>query len=526
MLTSPEKDNLSYYLAFYRLAIVGNLAQGRQPFKYKNLVLLCNGEIYNHAKLRKEHDLPVIEGGSDCDVIMYLYEKKGIEYTTSVLDGEFAYILLDLDKKVVHFARDCIGVKPLYLAGTLDKETNKLIDLEISSELKGMIMAKTNYNIEHVYPRTIYTYDLINLHLSSQMYKNFSCSPLETKIEEKSVQKFDEEVYNVLVEALRKRVTNTEKPVCFLLSGGLDSSTLLSIALDLRSKGLLGDLLASKPFEVFTFGFHEDAPDVKSAKIMVDFLQTKYGKDCMNWTKVIMPLEEGIRALPFVIYYTETYDTTTIRASTPMYLISKYISEKTNIKVVISGEGSDELFGGYLYFKYAPNEYACKAEILKLLNNLYLFDALRADRTTAANGLEMRPPFLDKQLIDTVLRHPSLGAKDRNTKPLLRRVLEDKKLLPDEILHGKKEAFSDAVGLAWKDKITEHTTTFIDEYDHDHLEMSFFIPPVTSEMKYIQIYFHEMFGPLYHLVPHLWLPNQSWVKTGIEPSARVLSAYK
>jgi asparagine synthase (glutamine-hydrolysing) len=275
-------------------------------------------------------------------------------------------------------------------------------------------------------------------------------------------------------------------------------------------------------FDVFTFGFSNEAPDVISAKLAIGWFNERY-PNCINWHLVIRTIEEGLNTLPAVIDAVETYDTTTIRASTPMYLLSKYIAT-TNVKVIISGEGSDELFGGYLYFKHAPNEVAFRAEILTLLNNLFYFDALRADRSTAAHGLEVRPPFLDRTFVNAVLGHRNLKP-GTNTKQLLRDIFEHMDIIPKEILHGRKEAFSDAVGLLWKDSIGVWCDGFKYDPTLEKLFVSLGIPPETSEMKYYQYMFGTKYYSAYHITPTLWLPNQTWVKTGVEPSARVLPNY-
>ena len=236
-----------------------------------------------------------------------------------------------------------------------------------------------------------------------------------------------------------------------------------------------------------------------------------------------------------------------------MYLISKYIAKNTDVKVILSGEGSDELFGGYLYFKYAPDDKAFRVEIIDRLNELYLYDVLRADRTTAAWGLEIRPPFLDDDFVEKTLNCAYLKTGKTNTKELIRDCVAEYKLLPDEILHGKKEAFSDAVGLEWKERIQAHANQFVKEFlteeiieqpvnIHDGYELfssyksnwalaktpheySKHIVPETNEMKYFQYLFNRKFPDSWHLLPHLWLPNQNWVKTGVEPSARILPNY-
>ena len=524
---------VEYLLAFYRLAIVG-VQHGMQPFFKDQVYLLCNGEIYNHLTLTDT------ACKSDCEVILDLYLSKGIEHVLSVIDGEFAFVILDLRVGLVHFARDPIGVKPLYYAAKYNGD--QLTALELSSELKAMKHATYG---NHVIPRLIYTFDLNNGSLSYLKYD----LPYLRHVSN------NESVYNALETAVVKRITQSERPLGFFLSGGLDSSIVLSIAMkyynneynkqiskmddskhDNKQDGNEQDDTHNKckrpkrtiP-EVFTFGFSKDAPDVLSAMAMVNWLERKYGKDCIKWHLVIGDMTDGCKRLSDVIYALETYDTTTIRASTPMYMLSQYISCNTDVKVLLSGEGSDELFGGYLYFNYAPNDFSFKSEINKLLNELYLYDVLRADRSTATFGLELRPPFLDTKLINEVISHPKLRKVAGLTKSLLREVISDHQikqnyeLLPESILYGKKEAFSDAVGLQWKDEIAKYTSKMVNNIEE--IKWSSHIEPLTDEMKYYQSVFYKHYGANYDVLLHLWLPNQAWVKTGIEPSARVLNCY-
>lgn len=507
-----------YMLAFYRLAVVG-VSNGEQPFEFQNIRLMCNGEIYNYQELRKMCDIQC-KTDSDCEIIIYLYKKYGIEKTVSLLEGEFAFVLIDMDKNLVHFARDHIGIKPLYMAidycVTDDNQTNKISQIELSSVMYSMCLKSIGV---HVNPRVIYTYDMVSKTLSEQMYTSFIYTPEHAS---------NELIQTALYRAVCKRIQQTERPIGFLLSGGLDSSIILAIAIQ-------SGLLKHTP-EVFTFGFSKDAPDVQSATLMIDWLKNQYGANCLNWHLVIQSVHDGLSNLPNVICALETYDTTTIRASTPMFLLSKYISEHTDVRVILSGEGSDELFGGYMYFKYAPNDLAFRSEIIYLLNNLFYYDALRADRTTATHGLELRPPFLDKVLINTVLHDKRLTKCVVTTKELLREVIRCFKtsipLLPHEILYGRKEAFSDAVGWQWKDSIEAYATKQLSDvliYDelvtHKPLYNNSHIIPTTNEMRYYQQIYSNHFSQNFNILHKLWLPNQAWVNTGNEPSARSLAVY-
>lgn len=496
-------DEKEFFAAFYRLAIVG-VSDGMQPFEFDDCVLLCNGEIYNHDALSKISEPS--RTGSDCECIIWMYKKHGIENTVRILDGEFAFVLYDKKTQLIHFARDRFGRKPLFYSSFLDEvDESKIEGIEMSSTYSGLVNDGFR---DIVKPGYLYTYDVAHKDLAIQQYHVFMYEPENYE---------GEHIYMGLYEGVIKRITQSERPVGFLLSGGFDSSLVLSIAL--HSK-----MMKQTP-HVFTIGFEERASDVLAAERMVNWLKEKYGQDCLIWHKVILPIEAGLEKLDEVVLALETYDTTTIRASTPMYLISEYIAKNTDVKVILSGEGSDELFGGYLYFKFAPNDVSFRAEILSLLRNLYLYDVLRADRATAAHGLEIRTPFLDDNFVDIVLGCRELKASKTTTKELIRNAFRRSRdpLLPDEILNGKKEAFSDAVGLSWKDSITKYASEKVKTLPNS--EYSPHIIPESDEAKYFQYLFNKHFPDSWHLLPKLWLPNQNWVITGSEPSARVLSVY-
>lgn len=496
---TQDLEDWDFYALFYRLAIVG-VRDGMQPFDMDDIVLLCNGEIYNHIELEKTADLKE-KTQSDCECILHLYAKFGIEHTVHVLDGEFAFILYDKKKKLIHFVRDRLGRKPLFYYDVRGKNNEKIETVEIASLHSGL----STLDGEQVIPGHIYTYDVANKILSVQRYNSFMYKP------NPNITK--EDIYGAFKLAVEKRITQSERPVGFLLSGGFDSSLVLSVALNSK--------LLKVPPHVFTIGFEEKASDVLAAEQMVKWLRNKYGEECIVWHKVIMSVEDGIKRIPEVIKALETYDTTTIRASTPMYLISEFIAKNTDVKVILSGEGSDELFGGYLYFRYAPNDIAFRAEIVDLLDDLYLYDVLRADRSTAAHSLEIRPPFLDDKLVDIVLSSRELVRSENTTKELIRKVVEGRNLLPEFILHGKKEAFSDAVGLSWKEEIAKYA----EKLTIEEIPWCPHITPITKEEKWYQSIFFKEFNDNWYLLPGLWLPNQSWIKTGNEPSARVLPIY-
>lgn len=485
-----------YFAAFYRLNI-NSINNGMQPFIRDDILIMCNGEIYNHEKLRQSENL---RSGkfSDCAIIPDLYEKlKNIHSICRVLNGEFSFVMFDEVNECVYFYRDQFGRKSLYY--TVQDE-----DIEICSLVKGF---EYQSHIKPVMPGILYEFKKgnINMHIIK--------SPVTLCDEVISPSSH----YNRLVDAVYERTNMCDKPVGFLLSGGLDSSSILAISMSINKW----------VHHAFTIGFSENAPDIISAGIVVEFLQRKYGKEKLIWHKIIYSDYYGLSLLPDVICAIETYDTTTVRASTPMYIISKYISENTNIKVILSGEGSDELFGGYLYFKYAPNNIAFQNEIQKLLENIHAYDVLRADKSTACHGLEVRTPFLDDNFVEYILKDKMLVCGKHNTKELLRTILMTHfKLLPDSIIFGKKEAFSDAVGSSWKKSINFMAENFVKTLNIEAKDLAKHIPAETDEMKCFQYIFKTFIGNKWNLLNNLWLPNQTWISTGVEPSATILPNYK
>ncbi len=504
----------NFYVAFHRLAIVGR--DGMQPFvdRDADITLLVNGEIYNHEEYNQD-----CKTQSDCEVILHLYKKLGFKEMIKRIDGEFAIILIDNKHGITYACRDRYGVKPLYYSMQVYDDATTV---ELASLVSPM---NPNSHVNHIIPGTLYEFSTRGMKVSHLNY--FICK--------KTIG-----IYNSLVAAVTKRITHSDRPVGFLLSGGLDSSIVLALAL--RSGKL------KQPPMVFTFGFTLDAPDVKAAKVVVDHLRSQYGPECVNY-RLVTPeqlgyvaetkdvatqertnIQAGLDAIPEVIEMLETFDTTTVRASTPMYLLCKWISQNTDVKVILSGEGSDELFGGYLYFKYAPNHREFVNETHKLMNELYMYDNLRADRSSASNGLEIRPPFLDTNLVYSVQMSDLLQRSTTTTKELLRNVIREAlpSLLPVSILDGKKEAFSDAVGYDWKRAIPQHAERQIlrSPYRISQLDLSPFIIPGNPESMYFQILFKQYNGSQrWNLLKRLWLPNKKWIDTGDEPSATALPNY-
>lgn len=493
-------DGVNYFIGFHRLSITGTDTHCNQPFDDNVYIVVCNGEIYNYKHLVNEHDLK-LSTTSDCEVILHLYKKYGIRKTVDLLDGEFAFAIFDLVKNVVHLVRDSYGVRPLF--SNIYHMKKELI---FASE------AKCHPSLRQCVPGYIYSVNLKHFTATSYQYHKYALtmsSPLHYTM-----------IYKLLVDSVHKRL-HANQNIGFFLSGGLDSSLVLGIALHLINKK--NDYKFAYPVQVFSIGTH-DSTDIKASIRVVEFLKKKYGKHVIKHHIVKYTLDEGIAVIPNVIKCLESYDQTTVRASTPMYLLSRYVSQKTNVKVLLSGEGSDELFGGYLYFLYAPYPLAFDLECKKLLSELYLYDNLRADRTVSYFGLELRVPFLDKDLTTYVLSispEYRMPQKNQMEKYVLRKSFEHEDIIPYDILFAQKQAFSDGVGYSWKNYIKEYANK---HYSHVECKYDTNSPKTSEEVMYRTI-FEKYYADRGFLTPKMWLPNKDWIDTKGESSATALSVH-
>ncbi|KAK3206564.1 hypothetical protein Dsin_020610 [Dipteronia sinensis] len=463
-----------FYLAHQRLAII-DPASGDQPLynEDKKIVVTVNGEIYNHEELRKRLVNHKFRTGSDCDVIAHLYEEYG-ENFVDMLDGMFSFVLLDTRDNSFIVARDAIGITSLYIGWGLDGS------IWISSELKGL-----NDDCEHFEcfpPGHLYSSKLggmkrwYNPHWFSEAIPSTPYDPLVLR--------------GAFENAVIKRLM-TDVPFGVLLSGGLDSSLVASIT----ARHLAGTKAAKQwgpQLHSFCVGL-ENSPDLKSAKEVAEYLGTVHHE--FHFT-----VQDGIDAIEEVIYHVETYDVTTIRASTPMFLMSRKI-KSLGVKMVISGEGSDEIFGGYLYFHKAPNKEEFHRETCHKIKALHQYDCLRANKSTSAWGLEARVPFLDKDFIDVAMAiDPQWKMINRDEgrieKWVLRKAFDDEErpYLPKHILYRQKEQFSDGVGYSWIDGLKSHAATHVTDkmmqnarhiYPHN--------TPSTKEAYYYRMIFERFF---------------------------------
>ena len=515
----PEYSELKYIddvtcLGFHRLAINGLTPESHQPLYVDGVWLICNGEIYNYRELFKMLDVkPSTE--SDCEVIIHMYKKFGMEYTLNMLDGVFAFVLVD--HKSLFVARDPYGVRPLYHLKPAPKSG---YNVEAYSSTLSCIDGLTSVvNSKEVIsqfpPGHFYTYrfDDSNMWLrqSERRYHvtgERSCSLSLTMDEAKTL------VRRSLEEAVKKRVTTTERPIACLLSGGLDSSLVASLV----SRYYKGEL------ETYSIGL-EGGEDLRYARMVADHIGSIH-------TEIVVSEEDFFNSIPEVINRIESYDTTTVRASVGNYLIGKYISQHSKAKVIFNGDGADELAGGYMYFHAAPDSLSFDCECKRLLNQIYYYDVLRSDRSISNHGLEPRTPYLDRGFVQAYLSIPAelrRPAKGHMEKELIRCAFhdQDNPFLPQEVLWRKKEAFSDGVSSnnrSWysiiDEKISERWGDA--ETKPKQIHRGIHNEPTTRE----QVYYRNLFSRFYtqdKLIPKFWMPR--FVKAS-DSSARTLKLYE
>ncbi|KAD4981901.1 hypothetical protein E3N88_18572 [Mikania micrantha] len=462
------------FLSHQRLAVI-DPASGDQPLynEDKTVVVTVNGEIYNHEELRKNLVGHKFRTGSDCDVIAHLYEEHG-ENFIDMLDGMFSFVLLDTRNNTYIAARDAIGITSLYIGWGLDGS------VWISSEMKGL-----NDDCEHFEafpPGHLYsskTGGFKRWYNPPWFSETIPSTPYDPLVLRRTFE-------NAVIKRLM-----TDVPFGVLLSGGLDSSLVASIT----ARHLAGTKAARQwgaQLHSFCVGL-EGSPDLKAAREVADYLGTVHHE--FHFT-----VQDGIDAIEDVIYHVETYDVTTIRASTPMFLMSRKI-KSLGVKMVISGEGSDEIFGGYLYFHKAPNKEEFHQETCRKIKALHQYDCLRANKSTSAWGLEARVPFLDKEFINVAMsidpeeKMINMDQK-RIEKWILRRAFDDEEqpYLPKHILYRQKEQFSDGVGYSWIDGLKAHAEQHVTNKMMLHAERIFpHNTPVTKEAYYYRMIFERFF---------------------------------
>lgn len=479
-------------LGFHRLAIMGLTPDGMQPFELDGSYVVCNGEIYGYEKIKEELAKKyTFKSGSDCEILLPLYREYGVDMF-KMLDAEFALIIYDGEEKKYIAARDPIGIRPLYYG--YDKKGVIMFASE-AKNLVGMCWHVMPFPPGHYY--------------KDGKFVQYCDIAAVDEVCHDDLETVCKNIREKLIAGVDKRLVADAK-VGFLLSGGLDSSLVCAIAAR-QSK---------KPIRTFAIGMSEDAIDLKYAKEVADYIGSDH-------TEVIMTKEQVIDSLEGVIRMLGTFDITTIRASMGMYLLCKWIHENTDIRVLLTGEISDELFG-YKYTDFAPSAEEFQKESQKRIRELHMYDVLRADRCISVNSLEARVPFGDLDFVKYVMSVDP--AKKMNTygkgKYLLRHAFEGD-YLPHDILFREKAAFSDAVGHSMVDYLKEYAERlYTEEEFKEKCEKYTHAKPFTKESLLYREIFEKYYPGQSEMIVDFWMPNKSWEGCDVnDPSARVLSNY-
>ena len=469
-------NNDNTILCHERLAIV-DVDTGAQPLISQNdkQILAVNGEIYNHKQLAANLDEPYpFKTRSDCEVILPLFQQKGIDFIDE-LEGMFAFILYDEEQDAYLIARDHIGIIPLYTG--YDEHGN----FYVSSEMKALaVVCKTISE----FPPGHYLWSK-----EGKITKYYKRDWMEYDNVKDNTSNLEE--LRVAFEKAVKSHMMSDVPYAVLLSGGLDSSLVSAVAAQYVAKRVEDEDKTDAwwpRLHSFAVGL-EGAPDLKAAKKVADMIGTVHHE-------IHFTIQEGLDAIRDVIYHLETYDTTTIRAATPMYLMTRKI-KAMGIKMVLSGEGSDEIFGGYLYFHKAPNAKEFHEETVRKLDRLHMFDCARANKATSAWGVEARVPFLDKNFIDVAMRlnpQDKMCLDGKMEKWILRKAFDNGETLPAEVLWRQKEQFGDGVGYSWIDSIRDFVENEVTDQQLATAEFRFPVnTPDTKEGYYYRTIFESYF---------------------------------
>lgn len=480
-------------LGFHRLAIMGLTPDGMQPFELDGSYVVCNGEIYGYEKIKEELAKKyTFKSGSDCEILLPLYREYGVDMFR-MLDAEFALIIYDGEEKKYIAARDPIGIRPLYYG--YDKKGV----IMFASEAKNLVgMCK------HVMP-----FPPGHYYKDGEFVQYCDIAAVDEVCHD-DLETVCKNIREKLIAGVDKRLVADAK-VGFLLSGGLDSSLVCAIAAR-QSK---------KPIRTFAIGMSEDAIDLKYAKEVADYIGSDH-------TEVIMTKEQVLDSLEGVIRMLGTFDITTIRASMGMYLLCKWIHENTDIRVLLTGEISDELFG-YKYTDFAPSAKAFQEEAQKRIRELHMYDVLRADRCISVNSLEARVPFGDLDFVKYVMAiDPEMKLnKYGKGKYLLRHAFEKGDYLPHDILWREKAAFSDAVGHSMVDYLKEYAETVYTQEEFEEKRAKYtHAQPFTKESLLYREIFEKYYPGQSQMIVDFWMPNKSWEGCNVnDPSARVLANY-
>ena len=482
------------FLGFHRLAINDLSEHGMQPFIYNDLYCICNGEIYNHKELEEMIQINSLNSNSDCEIILPLFEhlNYNIEDLCKYLNGEYAFIIYNKTTGILYVGTDELRVRPIFIG-----YKNNDDDYMICSEMKGI-----KSMCENIYAVPSGTFMCSENNRKFTKYYHF---PSPNTIGDNYAMATDK-IRDLFIKSVSRKYKYSDAPVGFLLSGGLDSSLCCAIA---------ANIAKPKKIRTFSVGFSKNSSDIINSRRVAEFLDTEH-------TEIIFDVSDGVNAIKDVIWYLETFDQTTIRAATGMFLLAKWIKENTDIKVLISGEVADELFQGYIYFKYQPTSLCGNKESIKRLKDIYMFDGLRADRAISANSLELRVPFFDVDLINYVLSlDPDFINPNNFDGKIEKKILRDAFIgwLPNEILNRHKEAFTDGVssenGSEWVNSLKKWADEIIDDEEFGKCE-HIHIPPRNKEEHAYRIIFEEHYKNNSNVIKYQWLPKFEWLPKNLQ----------
>ena len=480
------------YMGFERLSIMGLNENGMQPFALNDNRVVCNGEIYLFRPLKEELSKKyTFVSESDCEILLPMYEEYGTDMFAK-LDAEYACIIYDAKKNQLVAARDPIGIRPLFYGYPEDGE---IVFASEAKNLVGIVKEIFPFPPGHFY--------------SDGKFTQYTAITKVDEVVTDDVETICKNIHDKLVAGIEKRL-DADAPLGALLSGGLDSSLVCAVA----------QKILNKPLKTYAIGMSTDAIDLKYAKEVADYIGSDH-------TEVIMTKDDVLAALPEVIAMLGTYDITTIRASMGMYLVCKAIHETTDVRVLLTGEISDELFG-YKYTYFAPSAEEFQKEAVKRIDEIHMYDVLRADRCISTNSLEARVPFGDLDFVKYVMSIDP--AKKMNVynkgKYLLRHAFEGD-YLPENILMREKAAFSDAVGHSMVDYLKEYANAKYTDEEFEELRKQYdFATPFTKESLLYRTIFEEYYPGQAKMVKDFWMPNKEWEGCNVDdPSARVLANY-
>lgn len=498
-------ENENFMCCFHRLKINDISDNGNQPFYKNEVYVICNGEIYNHLEINQRYQL-ICQSTSDCETILQLYlhyKQNHLDFNQlpTELDGEFAFIIYDVTTQTLFAGRDRYGVRPLFYIQHQDS-------IVFASEAKALLLSTDR--IQQFPSGQFLTYSIPTHQSDFHVYR----SPYPTHFPMVTEEDALVHIRQLFTEAVHKRMMS-DRPVGALLSGGLDSSLVASLASQYYNN-------SEHKLHTFSIGF-EGSTDLHHASIVANHIGSIH-------TTVTVTPDDFLQAIPETIQIIESYDITTVRASVGNLLIAKYIRDHSDCKVIFTGEYSDELQGGYMYFKNAPSPEEFHEECKRRLNDICYFDSLRADRCLSNMGLEARVPFSDHPYVEYYLQLPLAmqQSKGKIEKYLLRKAFESTDLLPHSILFRSKEAFSDGVShvnKSWYQIVQEHVDMLIsDEEFETHRHDYKWNTPFTKESYYYRKLFEQYYSNQGQLIPYFWMPK--WNDDVSDPSARVLKSYQ